>query len=444
MYDKAIAYLNSLIDFERADRGVSMAHQRAFRLDRMRALLELLGEPHRSLRCVHVGGTKGKGSVCAFVDSILRKSGYRVGLYTQPGLVDLRERIMIDRRMIPKGAMVQLVDRLKPCVERISKEELGEVTYFEAMTAIALDHYAREKVDQTLLEVGMGGRLDATNVVIPAVCAITAIGFDHALNLGHTLKKIAGEKAGIVKNGVPVVSAPQPEEAATAIRSFSAERNARFIEVGKDIRFTFRSRDANHQIFDVAGLRNFDGLEIALKGGHQVINAVVAVAIAEVLRDTGISIPEDSVRHGLKETTWPGRLQVIGKDPTIVMDGAHTIESARGLVQSLKEGFSYDRLILVFGIATDKDISGVWRVLERCAEVAFLTGSSQPKAAEPLTISQMVCDTEVTLHVVESPIAAFESACSIARPDDLICVTGSLYLVGDILRHLGIAAQEEG
>ena len=151
MYEKAIAYLNSLIDFERADRGVSMAHQRVFRLDRMRALLELLGEPHRSLRCVHVGGTKGKGSVCAFVDSILRKSGYRVGLYTQPGLVDLRERIMIDRRMIPKGALVKLVDRLKPCVERISKKELGEVTYFEAMTAIALDHYVREKVDQTLL-----------------------------------------------------------------------------------------------------------------------------------------------------------------------------------------------------------------------------------------------------------------------------------------------------
>lgn len=444
-YEEAVAYLEGLIDFERASRGVSGFQQRIFKLDRMHALLDLLGNPHRNLRCVHVAGTKGKGSVCAFVDAILRAAGYRVGLYTQPGLVDMRERVMIDRRMIPKDKLVRHVERLKPCVEQMASTVHGEVTYFDAMTALAFDYYALGGVDYVVLEVGLGGRLDATNVVAPAVCAITSIGFEHMGILGHTLEKIAGEKAGIVKEGRPVVCAPQPEEAIAAIRSICQERGARLVEVGREMRYETVSRDPSGQVFDLTGPgRLYEGLKISTMGEHQVANAAVAVAVTDLLREEGAVIPQETVRRGLKDATWPGRMQVVGQRPTVVLDGAHTIESARGLVRALREGFPYGRLILVFGIAVDKDISGVWRILEREADVAFLTRSSFPKAAEPRTIHQMVDDTDVALHVVENPVEAFEQARAGAGPDDLICVTGSFYLIGDVMRHLGIPAQEEG
>ena len=444
-YEEAVAYLEGLIDFERASRGVSGFQQRVFKLDRVRALLDLMGAPHTGLRCVHVAGTKGKGSVCAFVDAILRAAGYRVGLYTQPGLVDMRERVMIDRRMIPKDKLVRHVERLKPCVEQMASTIHGEVTYFDAMTALAFDYYALEKVDYVVLEVGLGGRLDATNVVTPAVCAITSIGFEHMSVLGHTLEKIAGEKAGIVKEGRPVVTAPQPEEALAVIRSICQERGARLTEVGRDVRYEVRLREAMRHVFDLTGPeRRYEGLEIETMGEHQMINAAVAVAVIDLLREQGVSVSEEVIRRGLKGTSWPGRMQVVGQRPTVVLDGAHTIESARSLVRTLREGFRYDRLILVFGIGTDKDVSGVWRVLEREADVAFLARSSFPKAAEPRAIFRMIDDTDVTLHVVESAADAFEQARAGAGPDDLICVTGSFYLIGDVMRHLGIPAQEEG
>lgn len=444
-YEEAVAYLEGLIDFERATRGVSGLQQRVFKLDRMKALLDLMGDPHQNLRCVHVAGTKGKGSVCAFVDGILRAAGYRVGLYTQPGLVDMRERVMIDRRMIPKDKLIRQVERLKPYVEQVTATVHGEVTYFDAMTALAFDYYTLEGVDYVVLEVGLGGRLDATNVITPAVCAITSIGFEHTSILGHTLEKIAGEKAGIVKEGRPVVSSSQPEEAIAAIRSICEERGARLMEVGREIRYETVSRDPSGQVFDLAGLgRLYEGLEINTMGEHQIANAAVAVAVADLLRKEGAAISEGAVRTGLKNTTWPGRMQVVGQRPAIVLDGAHTIESARSLVRALREGFRYDRLILVFGIATDKDISGVWRVLEREADVAFLTRSIFPKAAEPRAIFQMIDDTDVTLRVVESGTDAFDRARAEAGPGDLICVTGSFYLIGDVMRHLGIPAQEEG
>jgi dihydrofolate synthase/folylpolyglutamate synthase len=313
------------------------------------------------------------------------------------------------------------------------------------MRALAFDYSAVEGVDYVVLEVGLGGRLDATNVVTPAVSAITSIGFEHTSILGHTLEKIAGEKAGIVKEGRPVVSAPQQEEASAAIRSACQERGARLVEVGRDVRYEVRSREAMRHLFDLTGPdRRYEGLEIETMGEHQVINAAVAVTAVDLLRAEGAAIPEAAVRRGLKRTTWPGRMQVVGERPTILLDGAHTIESARGLVRALREGFRYDRLILVFGIATDKDISGVWRALEREADAAFLTKSDQPKAAEPRAIFQMVEDTDVALRVVERASDAFEQARAEAGPEDLICVTGSFYLIGDVMRHLGIPAQEEG
>jgi dihydrofolate synthase/folylpolyglutamate synthase len=351
---------------------------------------------------------------------------------------------MIDHRMIPKPLFVRQVERLKPCVEQVDPGEHGEVTYFEGMTALALDHFAIEKTDYVVLEVGLGGRLDATNVVTPAVCAITALGFDHAHILGHTLEKIAGEKAGIVKAGAPVVSSPQAEEAMEVLRSVCRERGTRLVEVGRDVTWEVRSLGDDRQVFDLCVMgRTLRGLEIGMTGAHQLSNAAVAAGVLELLGEAGAVIPDASLREGLSRTRWPGRMQVVGRSPTVVLDGAHTIESARSLAQALREGYRYRRLILVFGIAADKDISGVWRVLEREADVAYLTRSTFPKAAEPRAVHRMIDDSEVALHVVENGVEAFERARAEAGPDDLICVTGSFYLIGDIMRHLGIAAQEE-
>ena len=229
-----------------------------------------------------------------------------------------------------------------------------------------------------------------------------------------------------------------------AIRQVCGERGARCVEIGRDVRFEVRSREGRRQAFDVVGAsRPYPGLEIDLMGMQQVVNATVAVAALDLLSEGGADIPEDAVKRGLRETDWPARMQILGDRPTILADGAHTLESTRGLARALEEEFHYRRLILVFGIASDKDISGVWRVLERKADVAFLTRSTFPKAAEPRTIAQMIDDTPVEIHVVERAEEAFERARAEAGPEDLICVTGSFYLIGDVMRHLGIRPQKE-
>ena len=441
-YEEAVAYLEGLIDLERS--RLSYENQKMLKLDRVSALLEGLGNPHRQLRCVHVAGTKGKGSTCAFVESVLRAAGYRVGLYTSPGLVDFRERVAIDRRMVPKDVVVEAVLRLQPCIEAIDIETIGEVTYFEALTVLAIDYFARQEVDFAVLEVGLGGRLDATNVVDPLVSAITPISFDHIRVLGRTLGEIAFEKAGIIKPGRPVVSAAQQEEAAEVIRERAAEEEAPLTELGSTVSVEVSEENR----FDVSGPSGTHrGLEIGMSGGHQAYNAALATVICDLLVQQGVSIPEEALRKGLLKADWPGRLQVVQTRPTVLLDGAHTPDSARSLVSALQRDFPHDRLFLLFGISADKDISGVWRILERVADVGYLCRSgfysNAVRSAEPETVWQMIYDTDVDLRIEADPARALERALEEAGPDDLICVAGSLYLVGDILRTLGLCVQQE-
>ena len=443
-YEEAVAYLEGLIDLERS--RLSYENQKLLKLDRVSALLEGLGNPHRRLRCVHVAGTKGKGSTCAFVESVLRAAGYRVGLYTSPGLVDFRERIQIDRMMISRAHLVESVERLRPCVEAIDIEAIGEVTYFEALTVIGIDYFVRQGVDFAVLEVGLGGRLDATNVVTPLVSAITPISFDHTRILGRTLNEIAFEKAGIIKPGRPVASAAQQEEAGRVIRERAAEEKAHLVELGRNASLDLSEEGLS--AFNVSSaIGAHSGLKIALSGGHQAHNAALAVLVCDFLRQEGISIPEEALGEGLLRADWPGRLQVVQRQPTVVLDGAHTPDSARSLVSALQRDFPHRRLFLLFGISADKDISGVWRILERVADVAYLCKSGfyshYVRSAPPDTVWQMVYDTHVDLRIEADPARALERALEETGPDDLICVTGSLYLVGDIMQTLGICAQQE-
>ena len=440
-YQEAFDYLNGFIDYERARRIGSM--QKLMKLDRMHAVLELLGNPHERLQSVHVGGTNGKGSVCAMVESVLRTAGYRVGLYTSPGLLDYRERIMIDRRMIPEAEIVRHVERLKPCVEQMDTEELGEITYFEAITALGMDYFAAQQVDYAVLEVGMGGRLDATNVVNALVTGLTSIGVDHTSSLGHTIHEIAGEKAAIIKANGAVASAPQPEEAMSVIRSQCEAQQARLIELGKDLSFERIDFSPEGQRIRVDGaFGTHEDLQIQLIGAHQVINAATAFGGVGLLRERGVDVSDDALLKGFASATWPGRLQLLSDRPKILMDGGHNIDGARTLIKTIRETFSYDRLIFVFGMMSDKDIIGVWRELERLADMVFLTKSDNPRAADPATTAYRIGETNADVVTTESIPEAVDKALAAAGPDDLICVTGSLYLVGEAMTHLGVSVEE--
>jgi len=439
-YQQAFDYLNGFIDYERARRVGSM--QKLMKLDRMDVLMELLGNPHRSLQCVHVGGTNGKGSVCAMVESVLRTAGYRVGLYTSPGLTDYRERIMIDRRMIPEEEIVRHVERLKPCVDRMDTEALGEVTYFEAITALGLDYFAAQRVDHAVLEVGMGGRLDATNVVNALVTVLTSIGVDHTSSLGHTIQDIAGEKAAIVKENGAVASAPQPEQAISIIRSRCEAQHARLVEVGRDVTFERIDFSPEGQRVRVDGAFGaHEDLRIQLIGAHQAINAAAAFAAVGLLRERGVEVSDDALHEGFASATWPGRLQLVPDRPKILLDGGHNIDGARMLIKAVREAFSYDRLFVVFGMMSDKDIIGVWRELERLADAVYLTKSENPRAADPATTAYRIGETDADVAITGSVPEALDKALAEAGPDDLVCVTGSLYLVGEAMKHLGVSVE---
>ena len=324
-YQDALDYIFSFVNYEKPVRfGYDAV---TLNLGRMRELLDRLGRPQDRFRCVHIAGTKGKGSTSAMIESVLRTAGYRTGLYTSPHLHTWRERIRFDGTLMPKAALVEQLSKARPSIEA-----MPELTAFEIMTALAFTYFAQEGVDWAVLETGLGGRLDATNVVTPAVCAITSLSYDHVELLGHTLPEIAAEKAGIIKTGVPVVSAPQAPEALAVIEQVCSERGARLIRAGVDWTATRQSADLSGQTLTLR--RTADGLtlpdlRIALLGDHQIINTTVAVALLAELRAQGVGITDDVLRRGLAAAHWPGRFEQLNQRPVIVLDSAHNIDSAR-------------------------------------------------------------------------------------------------------------------
>jgi dihydrofolate synthase/folylpolyglutamate synthase len=429
-YLEAIAYLHRLTDYE--TKRVRRYTPETFDLSRVERLLEAVGNPHRSFQSVHIAGTKGKGSTAALLESSLRAAGYRTALYTSPHLHTFRERIRIGADKISRDEVVGLVEELRPLVA-----SMPELTTFEVITTMGFLYFARSSVDVAVVEVGLGGRLDATNVLSPEVAVITSISRDHTYLLGDTLGEIAREKGGIVKPRVPTVSAPQRAEAIQVLETISRERESRLVEICRDWDYDAGPADREGQSFDVRrivdGGSPLDGeYWIPLLGRHQLENAASAVATLDLLRSRGFDIPRSAVQRGLREVQWPGRMEILSQDPLVLVDCAHNPYSARTLCQALNEWFPDRRWVTVFGASADKDIAGMLEALVPISDYTIVTRANHPRAMAPIELADIVAEVgsgaEVSLNVRKS----LERALTMMDPDNGLLATGSIFLVADL------------
>jgi len=431
-YQAALDYVLRFADYERMPRSALV-----FDLRRIEALLLRLNNPQEAAKSIHIAGTKGKGSTVAMIASILTQAGYRTGLYTSPHLLDFTERIQIDGRPIAREDFAGLVAKLKPEVEAMNAlSAFGELTTFEILTALAFTYFREREVDYQVLETGLGGRLDATNVVKPEVCAITSISFDHTDVLGDTLSQIAREKAGIIKPGSTVVCAPQSPEAMEVIVSICQERGVRVVRIGSDVTWRRKTFSSEGQTFQLKGLLGEYEFNLPLLGEHQLENAATAVAASEILVERGAKISPESMAKGLAQVRWPGRLQILQRKPWVIVDGAHNADSARRLVKALKGYFKYDRAFLIFGASSDKDIAGMVSELALFPDSVIVTRSRHPRAVAPDRLVGEFSKCGDVPQVAENISAAVELALAGAKPADLICATGSLFVVAEVMEYM--------
>jgi dihydrofolate synthase/folylpolyglutamate synthase len=396
-------------------------------------LLSMLGDPHQAYPAIHVAGTKGKGSVAAICASALRAAGLRTGLYTSPHLQSFTERIQVDGRPIEPGILAELVDEIRRVVDQID-----EITTFEVITGLAFLHFCQRQVDVAVVEVGLGGRLDATNVIRPLVSVITSLSLDHTYLLGETVAAIAAEKGGIIKAGVPTVSAPQVGEAAAVLKAIAAEQGAPLMMVGDRTAgagWWYEPGEMLEGQSFRAGRAGEAGswYHLPLLGPHQVINATVALAALGVVREKVPALQNGAIRQGLATVEWPGRFQILQRRPLVVVDGAHNVDSVAKLRRTLEILFPQRRIILVFGVAADKDVDGMIREVMPVASQVIVTSAAHPRAIPAAELR-----SQVEGHgYVSTPSAGVPEALELARkaagPDDVICVTGSLFVVGDAL-----------
>jgi dihydrofolate synthase / folylpolyglutamate synthase len=425
-YRDALVYLYSFTDYEK--RGFAAYAPEFYDLARVRRLLALMGEPQNAFQAVHIAGTKGKGSTAAMIESVLRAAGYRTGLYTSPHLHSFRERIQVAGDLIPEGDVCRLVDEMQPLVAQVE-----EITTFEIITCLAFAWFAERKVEWAVVEVGLGGRLDATNVLDPAVTVITPISYDHMAILGDTLPEIAAEKAGIIKPGVPVVCASQPDEALAVICEVSEHQGAPLILLGREWTWEPGEADLTGQSF---GLRHAQDdtstqLRLPLLGQHQLANAATAVAAIWALGEHGVHVPEPALRDGLQAVRWPGRLEILSREPLVVVDGAHNGDSARKLVAALRGLGGSKRLVVILGGSPDHLTPELLGALLPAAERAIATQSQHPRAAETAWIRARAAELGLHLEDGGTVAQALELALADAGPDDLICCTGSLFVAGE-------------
>jgi len=434
-YKQAEDYILSFTDYEKMP-GIAYTSAN-YDLRRMEKLLQPLGNPHLGTRTVHIAGTKGKGSTAAMITQTLISAGYRTGLFTSPHLHTLRERIRIDGAMISEADFAALVTELKPIVESVNKQAaFGELTTFEILTAVVFAYFKKNRVDFQVLEVGLGGRLDATNVVKPDICIITSLSLDHTEILGDSVAKIAAEKAGIIKPGCIVVNAPQVDEAAQVIKQVCHQQRADLIQLGQDVTWHKTSGDLHGQTLTVFTKSGHYDLTIPLLGDHQLENAATAVAATEALVSLGTSISSQNIAQGLSQVSWPGRLQILNREPTVVVDGAHNAYSMSKLVEAVKEYFDYKRCFVIFGTSCDKDISGMVQELESLSNHIIITSSSHPRAASISLLAEKFNSPGVKAMTVGNVMEALSKALSSAKKTDLILITGSLFVVAEAIDYI--------
>ena len=449
-YQDAKAWLMSHVDHERL-RVVDYSDG-TFALDRMHALLAVLGDPHLDVQTVHVAGTKGKGSTCAMLASMLRACGYTTGLYTSPHLIDLRERVTINDHMIPYAEAAEQIRKVAA-----AEQELGfGLTFFEVMTAVAFLHFAENAVDVAVLETGLGGRLDCTNVCQPLVTGITSIGLDHTALLGETLPEIAREKAGIFKDGVPALSVEQHKEVVKTLKECAEEANTTVQFVGKDVDFSYRFESSRElgphtRVCLTTKQNRFDHLAVPLPGEHQAHNCGLALAMLDRLKEHGFSMKEEQVFKGLQNTKLHGRMEKMWDTPRVYIDGAHNGSSVEALIKSLGAHVKYDSLVMIFGCNDDKDVPAMLREVGLGADkVLFTKSKGNVRAAEPSSLERRFEEVSGKMsQVCDSLEDALKVAHRAVGREDLIVICGSFYLAGEARKYFleakkRVAKQQRG
>jgi dihydrofolate synthase / folylpolyglutamate synthase len=402
-----------------------------FGLTQAEKILDAVGNPHQEIQSIHIGGTNGKGSTAAMMASILQKEGYRVGLYTSPHLLRFTERIKVNGKEIAEEEVATLAGWMRERVEAAGIK--GPFTFFDFTTAMALLYFSRKSVDVAVLEVGLGGRLDSTNVVNPLVSIVTNIAKDHEAYLGHTLPKIAREKAGIIKKGRPFITAVTQEQLLRLFSSLCREKGSPYFRVGKD----FRYLQTGEGSFQYEGLqRKLWGIHVNLRGSHQITNAATALGAMEVLEESGYPVSTDAMIKGLGDVEWPGRLELVRSSPRVVLDGAHNPAGAVTLKKSLKQEFQYRHLILLVGIMKDKDIESILHTLVPMADHVILSRPNVDRAAHPNLLKESLGRYPRKAEIIEDLEKAIDKGISIAGKEDLLCITGSLYTVGEARAYL--------
>ncbi|WP_055071154.1 bifunctional folylpolyglutamate synthase/dihydrofolate synthase [Clostridium massiliamazoniense] len=407
-----------------------------FGLSRVEKMLELLGNPQNKIKCIHIAGTNGKGSTTAMIASILKEEGYTVGMYTSPYLEEFEERIQINGVNIPKERLAELVSKIQKVSEEIVTLGFDNPTQFEIITAIMFLYFSEENVDYAIIEVGLGGRLDATNVIDPVLVVITSISYDHMNILGETIEEIAGEKCGIIKNS-PVVTYPQVEEAMKVIEEKCKEKSVQLIKTSESsIKEVIINKNDNIQNIKLEVGSELKEYKLALIGKHQVKNAMVVLNVIEAFKTLGGSVKEESIKAGLENVRWIGRMERLNKNPMVVIDGAHNIDGIRTLKESVKEYFSYNKLILILGILGDKQVKEMVNTIGSLGEDIILTEPHNERAESLEVMESYLKEENKNVYKIMNYREAYEKALDLANEDDLILICGSLYMVGDMRKEI--------
>ena len=431
-YQQAIDYLFARTDYEKQER--LRYNVTTFNLNRMQKLLSSLGNPHKKIHTVHIGGTKGKGSTATMLARMLEANGYRVGLYTSPHVVHLHERITVNTKMISDSEMCGLLNRVYAPVEKMSKT--APPTFFEIMTALAFMYFLDKAVDIAVIETGLGGRLDSTNVIRPKVIGITSLSIDHQNLLGDTIDSIAKEKAGIFKRGVPAITVQQEPSAMRVLKSQAIAVKASLSVTGSDIDFshrfeTSREHGPHTRICLTTPTSKFEHLRVPLHGKHQAINCGLALAILDKLKSAGYKIDNNKAAEGLHKVSLAGRMEMIWDDPRIMIDAAHNAASIKALIHAIGQNIPYDSMVVIFGCNSDKDVKGMLEKLQYGADKVIFTRSNSPKAVPPEDLAEMYTEICGKMYQTAATLGqALQLAKNAVSKEDLICITGSFYLIG--------------
>ncbi len=425
-YEAALDYLKNLTKF-----GINLG------LGRIQELLKRLGNPENRLQVIHVGGTNGKGSTSMMTAEILREAGYKVGVFTSPHLHDYRERIVINGRMISKEKLVEILDKIRPVLDQLVAGGIEHPTEFEVSTAIAFAYFDAEKVDYALIEVGLGGEIDSTNVVSPLISVITNVGMDHMDYLGNTVEEIAKIKAGIIKSGSVAVTAADRPEVLKILEKKAKDLGIKLWKIGEDVQWESLWSGELGQEINITGLHGYyPGIRLNLAGGYQIKNAATALAICEILKvDYDAEIPREAIYAGFNKVQWPGRLELISRKPKILLDGAHNVDGAEALAQALGN-YSRKRLILCLGMLADKEREKVVNILAPLADEVIVTRPNSPRAGDWRHLEKLVRTFVSQVSVIDDPKEAVIKGMEGLEKEDLLCVTGSLYMIADARQAL--------